>query len=204
MSAKILAFQSLRESMEKLLRRYNKLKKSENLVVNITNIGHGNLADAQVEFVNHLESYFQGLYSTLGTLTATVNHFSPGLLHKKSIKSIDYFLKELTTLFPKISESLEVLERAREFRTYIDHIQQNKLHDWITMGYSKNNNDQERYCRVIYFVPSKKSKFKEIKLGDLKIKLPMRCKSFFVSPDHDKVHNAIDLVAFHVFERIKK
>lgn len=99
----------------------------------------------QNEFYNRTESYFHSYYSLLSQLASLAHRFpEPFLGIKKS--SNKAFLEGLKKKYTDLSNSIDVLEKARAHRAFIDHPVSNQVSNWMTY----TTGDRRRIA-VLYF-----------------------------------------------------
>ncbi len=190
----LMAVQRFNEYLVRLDRRYEEL---EHVQMEISTAAPSKMKDPlafiQMDFMDRLEIFYQGLYSTLSAFAMLINNIAP---HSEKrdlpIGSVQKFIEYLQERFPKLKKELELLEKARAFRAkFVDHIQQHTLHDWMTYSPAVGE------AVVIYFIPSNNS---YPDYGDFTdpfnptFKPPVGHKSFYVSPPFKKVFKSLKKV----------
>lgn len=87
--------------------------------------------EAQHMIYDLYESYYQSVYNTLSKLAGVVVLF-PEVFGHPPVRSMEKFLKHFTELEPEFEESCSVLEKARKYRTLLDHPAGAPVSNWMT------------------------------------------------------------------------
>jgi hypothetical protein len=87
--------------------------------------------EAQHIIYDLYESYYQSVYNTLSKLAGVVVLF-PEVFGHPPVRSMEKFLKHFAALDPEFEEACAMLERARKYRTLLDHPAGAPVTDWMT------------------------------------------------------------------------
>ena len=194
-SKAILSIQRNNENMLTLEKKFHNLRsKEENLYAYEPKISKVPLKDVQAEFVEHQEVFFQGIYSTISSFVNVINLIAPAKFKQDlSISSIKKFLNQLNQKLPGLSNEIKEIEKARDFRAkYVDHIQQNPIHDWATTSWF---DEKGMHSTVIYFIRIKdKDKYnvffpgvKNLNPYTKDFKPNFECEEYYVPPYYRSV-----------------
>lgn len=198
-----LAFQRSNEYLLRLKRRYNELLKIEREIVN-SELGKTlrSLNDMQLDFVDKTEGFHQHVYSCVSAFIMLLNHIAKKDFKTQiPINSVEEFLRFLgrKSYSSVIKDQVHYLEKSVDFRNkFIDHPQQHALHDWMTYTYPGG-------CVVIYFI----RRGNEVYYRGLQInpyspdfEPPVNYKSFYISPPHVKVYDAVKRLVVLMAEQL--
>lgn len=194
-----LAMRSFFEMSERLDYRYSGLKHIESVMSRASCLQNVQVHRIQLEYVNRVESYFQHLYATISALAMLINTVADHELKQSlPISNMKKFLEHLGKFNElDVTDEVSLLEQARGFRAkFVDHIQQNKLCDWMTYGVPIEGSN-ERFSVVIYYIPKEDSISEQI-IGNNPIDpysdnfaFGIANDGYFVSPPYDKCHCAL-------------
>jgi hypothetical protein len=190
---KLQAVQTLNEILYRLQLRYRALKSTENRVYETaTKQSWDGLTELQQEYVNCIESYYQQLYSAISALANFVNIVAaPNYRRGMSGSSIKRFLEFLRSS-PNLDAqgAIDELEKARDFRAKIDHIQMQKGSTWMTYAYPSKTGYR---CVVIYYTKNGNEVYHRCQLNPYSPEFtpPVNYSEYYVSPPHDEAHAAV-------------
>ena len=192
-----LALHKLRESLSRLNYRYSEYETAQmNLYQAGENGEEPNFTICQERLVDRLEAFHQQVYSTISTLILVVNFLGVNGEKNHPINSVKRFLEYIILNIPndiEIENSIDELLASISYRAkFVDHPQQQKLHNWMTFGYRGEH-------FVIYYIP----KGREVYVHDNShprdpnFKPPVNCEEFMVNPDGQSVYKSVfDLVEY--------
>jgi len=200
-----LVLHRLIESLLGLKTRAQDLVKAETRMTNFDE-NNDNLNEAQIDYVNKVESYHQQVYATISSAILAANHFGIyGVKTSHPIRSVEKFLDYLINDFPTGNRTHDnylrsvavTLKSSISFRAkYVDHPQQHPAQHWMTYNYAG------KVC-VIYYIPGSNNFIthnSSIDPYDPKFAPPISCESFIVSPREDLIQQAVvDLVSFILY-----
>lgn len=184
-----LALNSLKENIVKLEQRMQRHTEVEKKLYDDND--HADKRHGQLMLVDAIEAIHQQVYVTLSSFISLLNYIGIDGLINHPINSVERFLKHLHNKYTdRIDPTVfEYLNKSREFRSkFVDHPQQHKLHDWMTINY----ND---ISYVVYF---KRGATGDVKMIDADIPPdhpsfipPISCEDFYVSPNKSKTYAAV-------------
>jgi hypothetical protein len=186
-----LALHKLRESFTQLNSRYHEYKESQKKLHQASeNYAEPCFTQCQENLVNKLQGFHQQVYVSLSTMILVGNFLGVRGKKQHPINSVEGFLKFLKSsdknnlYLHKIIDKL--LESVRYRSKFIDHPQQNKLHNWMTFGY-------ENEYFVIYYIPKGREVYMidNIHPRDSGFKPPVNCDEFLVNPNEDEIYEMV-------------
>ncbi|HEX7456629.1 MAG TPA: hypothetical protein VF303_04160 [Candidatus Nanoarchaeia archaeon] len=189
---KATAIQRFNEYLVKLYWRYKELSLAQTEISTRTPFNLKRpLSHSQLDFVDKLEIFYQGLYATISAFSMLLNHTAPPEYRKDMpIRSAERFIRFMKKNSSNLDAEWDLLEKARDFRIkFIDHIQQHVLHDWMTYSTVRGG------AVVIYFIPEDYPNpvyFTEpLDPLDPNFIPPVGNRGFYVSPPYKDVYKAL-------------
>ena len=186
----MLSLKAFREFFSRLHDRFVKLMEIESELCGFDKKGARPLSQIQMDFVDKTEAFHQQVYSTISSFVKLLSIVAPqGFIKKSYIESNQIFILDIEKLV-KLSYDITPLKKSLKYRSsYIDHTSQIRHFDWLTYFTGQ-------IAHVIYYEPDQGGNCENITpyidVGSMKvpveIKMPVKVKSFFVSPNHAPVY----------------
>jgi len=133
-----LAANVLKEHLHRLDVRHLAVSRSERRCRR-KRVGKRQILDFQLDLVDKLEAFHQGVYSTIAALLLFLSHAAPReKVRDLPIKSVKRALElfESLSVSPLVKEAVRTLRSSNEFRTqFADHPQMHALHNWLTFTF---------------------------------------------------------------------
>ena len=176
------------EFFERLVIRYAEVLQSEyEMIMWDQTDMRRSMRDVQTEFVNRTEAFVQQSYASMSSFIKLLSHTDKQSTFIRNMPSysVSKFLVYMREQIPVLKDSIAVLENAlTEYRsTYIDHTNQNAVHDWYTHGLIDK-------ARIVYCTGrgrGTRMKIPELRIKDFEITTPSPVESYFVAPHHNEV-----------------
>lgn len=193
--SQLLSLNNLKESIDRLRRTRADLHLSS-MQMKETHRLNKTTSQVQTEIHHATVSYFQDLYNCLSQLASTVNRF-PKIFVGIKTNSNTKFLDTTKALYPDLADAVDLLERARTYRTFVDHPVINQVSNWVTTF-----TDDARIVEVIYYGDKSSSgnipKYAEE--GGIGI---VASDWYMHTPDHFEVENSIKELTLKIISEIR-